>query len=99
MTTLPADAPAVVSLTHLDEDWAVPCERYGEVAPPCESPAEWIAWTLRCCPDRKPAVTLCTAHKDEVLTSAAGFCAHCNAAFVPCYTGFRLIEPLNRRAT
>lgn len=85
-------------IEHLDEDWAVPCQRYPEyLPPPCDQPAEWIAWTVRCRPDRMPAVPLCSAHKDELMQGESGLCAHCSAAFVPTVTGFTLIEPLNRR--
>lgn len=91
--------PAPLPIEHLDEDWAVPCERYAASPPPCESVAEWIAWTVRCCPDRMIAVPLCTGHKDEVLMGASGTCGHCGWTFEPCYVGFRLIEPLNRRTT
>lgn len=104
MTTLPVDAPAVVSLTHLDEDWAVPCEvinRDGTNL--CESPAEWIGWRVICCPNagsEHPASLWCTRHKDEVLTAEfIGRCHYCLLTFRPFRAGFRLIEPLNRRTT
>lgn len=101
MTTLPVDAPAVVSLTHLDEDWAVPCDFGGKIKRegdpwPCENAAEWIAWTTRCCPARTAVILLCEAHRADVLESP-GFCHHCDEDFNPGSLGFRLIEPLNWR--
>ena len=87
-------------IEHLDEDWVVPCERYPEhLLPPCDRAAEWIAWSVLCCPDRQRAVPLCSAHRDELLTGEEGVCSHCGHTFAPTRTGFTLIEPLNRRTT
>jgi hypothetical protein len=96
--SLPVESPAAI--VHLDEDWAIPCGRYPEhLPPPCDHPAEWIAWSVRCCPDRQAAVPLCAAHLDELLTGEEGICAHCGQTFAPTRAGFTLIEPLNRRTT
>jgi hypothetical protein len=100
MTALPVDAPAVVSLTHLDEDWAVPCEFLPRGQGGCggDAGAEWIAHWLPCCPERA-ATFWC----DRCLTAilAAGFlgCGHCNREYVPPRSGLTTIEPLNRRTT
>ena len=92
--------PVESVLTGLDEDWAVPCQRYPvHLLPPCDAIAEWIAWSVRCCPDRAPALSLCTAHKDELMTGELGCCAYCGEEFAPTRAGFTLIEPLNRRTT
>jgi hypothetical protein len=89
-------------LAHLDEDWAVPCEMGQTIeragGSGCSATAEWIAWAVRCCPDRTSSVLLCSGHKSELIaTPKPGVCSHCDEVFFPGRTGFRLIEPLNRR--
>lgn len=87
-----------LTIEHLDQGWAIACQRYPEHAPPpCDQVAEWIAWSVRCCPYRAPAVPLCSGHKDELVQGESGICAHCSTTFAPTRTGFTLIEPLNRR--
>lgn len=95
--------PVLEILTdHLDEDWAVPCEvgvklkrSNGEV---CDRAAEWIAWSVTCCPDRYGSILLCETHRASIAVRVM-VCAFCREPFLPGITGFRLIEPLNRRTT
>lgn len=100
MTALPLPVAVPVDLTirHLDEDWAVPCERKPPIGQPCTKPAEWVCWSVRCCPDRAQTFLLCDRHKADLLrTELVAVCSHCDEIFEPARTGFRLIEPLNRR--
>lgn len=101
MTGLPLPVAVPGDLTLLDEDWAVPCERYQWPLPipPCDQQAAWVAWTVPCCPGRSPVVLLCTGHEDDLIGGESGICMHCGNEFTPCRAGFRLIEPLNRRTT
>lgn len=87
---------------HLDEDWAIPCQvikRDG--SDQCQMQAEWLGWRVLCCPDAgtdNPVSLWCTSHKDEVLAATfIGECDFCHRVYRPYRTGFRLIEPLNRR--
>ena len=99
MTTLPIDAPADLSLTHLDEDWVVPCERAARanVRTHCggENPAAWVLWIVCGCTN---FVLYCTACKDAVLGMRALRCPSCGRITPPA-AFYRLIEPLNRRTT
>ena len=71
MTTLPVDAPAVVSLTHLDEDWDVPCEvgggRADTISCGGENPAVFILWPAACCPAKVAPILSCKRCLDEIL--------------------------------
>lgn len=91
-----------IAIADLDEDWAVPCEvgvklkrANGEV---CNRTAEWVAWTVRCCPERTASMFICDGHRRS-LTTRAAVCHHCREPFLPGILGYRLIEPLNRRTT
>lgn len=88
-----------IAIADLDEDWAVPCvtTRHGVQ---CDQPAEWIAWSVACCPAGDNGATWCTPHKDLWITRPDGAtCIGCGAEFVPARAAYRLIEPLNRRTT
>jgi hypothetical protein len=79
MTALPLPVAVPDDLTLLDEDWAVPCERWLRPlpVPPCDQQAAWVAWTVPCCPERSPVVLLCTGHKDDLIGGESGICMHC----------------------
>jgi hypothetical protein len=94
---LPVESPAIIE--HLDEDWAIPCERKRHNG---DASAEWIAWSFRCCPKMLPSILYCSPCKDEALRLMATYdryCPHCGYLFAPAATVIRLIEPLNRRTT
>jgi hypothetical protein len=112
MTTLPVDAPAVVSLTHLDEDWAVPCERgaradeaavtglaWAQDETNCggSNAAEWVVWLA--CGCAPVYVLYCSPCLDFLRAYPRVTCAVCETTFQPSSTAYRLIEPLNRRTT
>lgn len=90
-----------VAIEHLDEAWAVPCDigrmtkHLGEA--PCDRPAEWIAWSVRCCADRSASLLFCEGHRADIAAAPIGYCGHCHTMFAPSIAAFRLIEPLNRR--
>jgi hypothetical protein len=86
-----------LTITHLDEDWANPCEiaKNGE---PCGRGAEWIAWKSQCCAERENNVLMCTPCRAQITQPAVVLeCARCKTIFCPPSTAWALIEPLNRR--
>ena len=100
--SLPVAVPVDLTIQHLDEDWAVPCDVGRNTGGPqgadvCSVTATWTAWSVKCCEGRAIAVVLCDGHKAALLTSPFGVCQHCEYVFSPASAGVRLIEPLNRR--
>lgn len=97
---------------HLDEDWAVPCERMARAnvsydqgktwqpgADHCggQNPAEWVLYAACGC---VPTVVLyCTPCRDLVLGYPRVACGTCRQVWSPASGSVRLIEPLSRRTT
>jgi hypothetical protein len=85
-------------ITHLDEDWAVPCGRNLHKG---DEPAEWIAWAVKCCERMRPYVLWCEPCREDAVQRMASYdryCPHCARLFAPALTVVRLVEPLNRKA-
>jgi hypothetical protein len=89
-----------VAIDHLDEDWAVPCERRYEPNCGSQNPAEWIVYYTRCCPE-KPVFTLwCTPCMKRVMARKCKIrCPRCGLVVASVREAYVLIEPLNRRTT
>lgn len=81
---------------HLDEDWAVPCERQGR--PTClgTNPAAWIVYFWRCCPGKPTHRLWCNDCLQVVLSCPRVRCPRCDV-LLPTRESLRRIEPLNRR--
>ena len=89
--------PATVE--HLDEDWAVPCQRKRHQG---GQPAQWIVWSVKCCDRMLPYALWCTPCMEDAMRRMASYdreCPHCGHLFAPAVAVVRLIEPLNRRTT
>lgn len=99
-------------IEHLDEAWAVPCERMarsmvsydggrtwlsGDDHCGGQNPAEWILYPTCPCPPN--AVLYCTSCRDTVLGYLQVSCDSCGEIWMPASRAVRLIEPLNRRTT
>lgn len=106
MTARDLEAQSLVDpllLHHLDEDWAVPCERAARPTADGDdcggrNPAAWILWPVCGC----APLLYCAPCRDIVTGYRRLTCVHCGyrwrwRPWIP--TAFRLIEPLNRRTT
>lgn len=88
-----------IAVADLDEDWAVPCQHSRHEG---DDPAEWVAWTTKCCGRLRKYMLLCSPCLHSSLERMATYdrwCPFCAHLFSPAATIVRLIEPLNRRTT
>lgn len=78
-----------------DEDWDIPC---GDTTTgKCEESAQWILWTIPCCPDCTPFFLRCDFHKDLFLNNPVPHrCRDCGWRRLLRHV-IRSVEPLNRR--
>ncbi len=84
-------------LADLDDEWAVPCEAMRHTG---NDPAAWIMWPTCCTVAGNPNILVCDPCKTRKLESGISIlCDDCGMVYTPASTAWRLIEPLNRRAT
>ena len=79
-------------LTHLDEDWAIPCEMKWE---PCLNEAKWVMFRSPCCAEKPKAGFACEPCKERrLLNQISVECPFCGHVWPDSASAYTRIEPL-----
>lgn len=96
-----AIAPEIDTTVLEDLDFDAACQADWNVhEPPCDKPAEWVVYFVKCCKDSPPLMA-CDGHKEDILTTSLPACCKTCGRIVcsPFRKAILRIEPLNGGAS